>query len=124
MNLLAQIEVAKKFADLAEGKSDRWLLIIGVAMLMSITVMSAIWAGKWLVKRFEMLSDKHEASMDSHAAAIRSLCEEAHKVNRDLAVAMDRNTCALEEGSEERRKTRETLDLLRGRLQQQQQRPR
>jgi hypothetical protein len=110
--ILSQIETALKVADAGDSKSDRWLLIV----LATVGFGCVCMAGRWIVGRFEKLSDKHETSMENHAKTIGDFCNAAHKVNQELAVSLNRNTDALEDGIEERRKLREALENLQRKL--------
>jgi hypothetical protein len=110
--IFSQIEAVTKFADSSDGKSDRWLLIV----LATVGFGCVCMAGRWIVGRFERLSDKHETSMENHAKTVGEFCNAAHKVNQELAVSLNRNTDALEDGIEERRKLREALENLQRKL--------
>jgi ABC-type transporter Mla subunit MlaD len=115
---LSQVDPVKITNALAD-KSDRWFIIfLGVIILISFGL-----AMRWLVTQFSKASDKYDASITQHAAALTNLCgthsaalqkicNDQNQTAKDLAVTIANNTCALEEGTEERRKTRDLLDKI------------
>lgn len=108
---LAQVDIIKTANDL-ENKSDRWMFIATLIILL----LAGVMAFRWLVKSLETLTIRHEQSSARSEERIGKICDDQHTTMKELAVTIDRNTCALEEGSAERSKTRDVLQLVLAKL--------
>jgi len=87
--------------DHAAGQDYRWLFLAAFCLLLALcaTVMY------WLVKLLQAMIAEHKALQAEHSAALRAVLATQNETSLKLAVFIERNTAALEQGSPEKKGT-------------------
>lgn len=112
--LLAQAETVLKTAEQLDSKSDRQMFIITLVFLIVSLGLALIWFKKAL----ESSNARVDSIQTKHSDKMEELHKESLARGDRLAVTLERNTCAMEEGTQERVRTREVIENLMSHLQQ------
>lgn len=111
-SIIAQAETVLKTAEQLDSKSDRQLFITTLIVLVGAGAIALYW--------FKRALEASNARVDEIQTKHSDKMEEFHKESLArgdrLAVTLDRNTCAIEEGTQERIRTREVIENLMGHL--------
>ena len=119
--LLGQVEAIPAVASQLSVQSDRYLFLASLLVMGALAMVVA----RYFVNQYEsllkdhkesrekLLAD-HKESRDAHQGALARMVSDHNVTAQNLAVVLDRNTCALDENTEEIRRCREGRERGRG----------
>ena len=94
-NSIDQVSDFLRAVDHASQASDRWW----IAALFFLLILFVSLACRWLVGKYEALTAQARADQQEYAKSLISISGDANKTNKDLAVVLDRCSCALTENT-------------------------
>lgn len=90
-------------ANHASAQSDRWLFLFVLCVLAVVV----FWAVRWLINKHEDLMVEHRADQQAYTTQLTTITFAVNKTNQELAVVLARTSTALDENSDELRRSRE-----------------